>query len=57
MLVEDGNTYDRHAIEQWLESGNNTSPMTGEVLTQKGLVPNHLVRSQIAEAGLTPASD
>ena len=53
MLLGDGNTYERHAIEYWLMKGKDTSPMTGEVLTEKRLVPNHLIRSLIAQAGLT----
>jgi hypothetical protein len=43
----DGHTYERSAIEYWLQS-NNTSPITNEPLSSKALIPNFLLRSQIA---------
>ena len=39
----DGQTYERNAIETWL-AGNDTSPLTGERLEHKQLVPNLMVR-------------
>ena len=42
----DGMTYERYAIETWLQA-NNTSPLTGEPLPVKLLVPNTALRSQI----------
>ena len=39
----DGQTYERSAIEHWLRD-HNTSPLTGEVLAMKMLIPNHTVR-------------
>ena len=57
VLLGDGNTYERCAIEKWLLKGTDTSPLTGEVLTEKRLVPNHLIRSFIAQAGFTLDSD
>ena len=57
VLLGDGNTYERYAIEYWLKNGKDTSPMTGEVLPDKTVVPNHLIRSLIAQAGLTLYTD
>ena len=44
----DGHTYERSAIEQWLET-HNTSPATGLELDSKQLIPNHSLRSLIRE--------
>jgi hypothetical protein len=44
----DGHTYERSAIEQWLET-HNTSPATGLELNSKQLVPCHRLRSLIRE--------
>ena len=39
----DGQTYERHAIAAWLEQ-HNTSPLTGEPLASKVLIPNVALR-------------
>ena len=44
----DGHTYERSAIEQWLET-HNTSPATGVELESKQLIPCHPLRSLIRE--------
>ena len=44
----DGHTYERSAIEQWLET-HNTSPATGVELESKQLIPNHSLRSLIQD--------
>ena len=44
----DGFTYERSAIEQWLET-HNTSPATGAELESKQLIPCHALRSLILE--------
>ena len=44
----DGHTYERSAIEQWLEN-HNTSPETGLELDSKQLIPCHRLRSLIRE--------
>jgi hypothetical protein len=36
----DGQTYERAAITEWLEN-NDTSPSTGEILSDKSLIPNY----------------
>ena len=43
-----GNTYERAAIEQWLQ-GHNTSPLTGATLPDKRLTPNNVLKSIIQE--------
>ena len=43
-LVGDGHTYERSAIEAWLARGDAISPMTGEELTEKLLIPNLLLK-------------
>ena len=49
-LVTDalGNTYERAAIEQWLQS-HNTSPLTGATLPDKRLTPVNVLKSIIQE--------
>lgn len=47
--AEDGHTYDRAAIMQWLNSGNHTSPLTNQRITVSGLRPNYNIRSQVIE--------
>jgi hypothetical protein len=46
VLTCDGYTYERDAIERWLED-NNTSPITNNVLANKELTPNYALRSAI----------
>ena len=48
LLVGDGHTYERDAVERWL-SEHNTSPLTGAVLSDVRLVPNFAVRGQADE--------
>ncbi len=45
-----GNTYERSAIEAWLQQ-RDTSPLTNEALAHKLLLPNKLVRALAAELG------
>jgi hypothetical protein len=44
----EGNSYERSAIESWLEK-NNTSPITRKPLRKEDLVPNRALREVIAE--------
>jgi hypothetical protein len=44
----DGHSYERSAIEQWLET-HNTSPTTGIELESKLLIPCHSLRSLILD--------
>lgn len=47
-VAADGYTYDRRAIELWLEE-NNKSPMTNMPLHDKNLIPNYNLLSAIME--------
>jgi hypothetical protein len=47
VVAADGFSYERHAIEAWLRNAG-TSPMTGEELPDRRLVPNHTLRHAIA---------
>jgi hypothetical protein len=42
----DGQTYERSAIESWLEH-KDTSPLTGAVLPNKALIPNVVLRQSV----------
>jgi len=46
VVCSDGHTYEKYYIEEWLEM-NNKSPMTGEYLTSKELIPNYLIKSML----------
>ena len=48
VLLSDGFSYERVAIERWLLH-KNTSPCTGGTLRSTLLVPNHTLRSMIRE--------
>ena len=48
VMTADGQTYERSAIETWLKN-NNTSPLTGNQLADKRLMPNRLVKKLIAD--------
>ena len=48
VVCSDGNTFERSAIASWLVN-HRTSPMTNARLAHNNVVPNHLVKSQIAE--------
>ena len=63
MSTVDGQTYERAAIETWLDD-HCTSPLTGSPLASRVLVPNIAVRNAILRLracpdqlpdGLTPA--
>ncbi|KAF8008710.1 hypothetical protein BT93_K2384 [Corymbia citriodora subsp. variegata] len=47
-VAADGYTFDRRAIEKWLE-GNDKSPMTNLPLPNKHLIPNYTLLSAIKE--------
>eukprot|EP01087_Luapelamoeba_hula_P022770 TRINITY_DN8241_c0_g1_i1.p1 TRINITY_DN8241_c0_g1~~TRINITY_DN8241_c0_g1_i1.p1 ORF type:complete len:756 (+),score=147.38 TRINITY_DN8241_c0_g1_i1:39-2306(+) len=48
VLTCDGHTYERSAIQEWLQK-HMSSPKTGAELESKNLIPNHLIRGQIRE--------
>ena len=52
VLASDGHTYERKAIQEWIEKQQTegedvTSPLTREVLTPDRLIPNHFAKSCI----------
>jgi len=48
VIAADGFTYERSAIERWLET-KGTSPQTNLALPSKQLIPNHSLKSMIVE--------
>lgn len=48
VICDDGHTYERTAIEMWLQT-HNTSPLTNSVLQSKRLIPNIVMRLTIME--------
>ena len=48
VITDDGHTYERREIEQWLRR-HNTSPLTNKPLRSTQLRPNHALRSLIAQ--------
>lgn len=47
VVAADGYTYEKSAIESYLASGKTTSPITGDELPDKSLIPNKTLRSII----------
>lgn len=50
VIDHEGNSYERVAIEKWLEK-NSTSPVTRNPLTRAQLVPNRALKDLIAKSG------
>ncbi|KAK4796928.1 hypothetical protein SAY86_029254 [Trapa natans] len=48
-VAADGFTYESNAIQGWLSSGHNTSPMTNLPLPNDHLIPNRALRSAIQD--------
>lgn len=48
VITSDGHTYERSAIEKWLNY-NNHSPMTREIITKDSIVPNIALRDIISK--------
>ncbi|KAL4385932.1 hypothetical protein GQ457_09G012860 [Hibiscus cannabinus] len=47
VVVASGQTYDRESINQWIASGHNTCPKTGQTLAHTNLIPNRALRNLI----------
>ena len=47
VTLSDGFTYERLAIEKWINAGNTTSPMTNETLSQTHLFSNQALKNMI----------
>jgi U-box domain len=48
LCISDGHSYEQRAISEWLQT-HDTSPVTGQLLATKDLLPNHALR-QLIEA-------
>lgn len=48
VVDSEGNTYERSAIELWIE-GHNTSPITRNIITRYDLRPNRSLKNAIEE--------
>jgi len=46
VVAADGQTYERAAIQEWLDRGNRASPKSGAQLEHTSLTPNYNLRSQ-----------
>ncbi|KAL6970045.1 hypothetical protein U1Q18_029752 [Sarracenia purpurea var. burkii] len=49
VTLSTGITYDRESIEQWIEAGNQTCPITNQVLRSQEPIPNHTIRKMIQD--------
>ena len=49
VIAADGHTYERQAVQDWLQL-HNTSPVTGRPLPHCRLLPNTLIKQAIAIA-------
>lgn len=47
VIVASGQTYERAAIQKWLDYGLGICPKTGYELSHKNLIPNHTVKALI----------
>ncbi|XP_048781071.2 WD repeat, SAM and U-box domain-containing protein 1-like isoform X2 [Ostrea edulis] len=47
VMAEDGYTYERSAIQGWMDKGKDTSPMTSIPLTARQLIPNRSLKMLI----------
>lgn len=56
VVTQDGQTYERHAIEYWLKD-HDTSPLTGQTLLHKDLTANLVLRGMIREWSGSQARD
>ncbi|KAK9073613.1 hypothetical protein SSX86_007937 [Deinandra increscens subsp. villosa] len=49
VTLSTGITYDRESIEKWLRDGNQTCPVTNQVLENFDQTPNHMIRRMIQD--------
>ncbi|XVF21571.1 hypothetical protein REPUB_Repub12eG0101000 [Reevesia pubescens] len=48
VIVASGQTYDKSAIQKWLDSGLTICPKTRQTLTHTNLIPNYMVKAMVA---------
>lgn len=46
VMAQDGHTYEREAIEEWIQN-NGTSPVTNQKLSIEHLAPNHAIKKVV----------
>lgn len=56
VTLSTGITYDRESIEKWTQAGNETCPVTNQVLTTFDVIPNHSLRKMIQDWCVTNKS-
>ena len=49
VMTEDGHTYERSCITEWLRPGRMHSPMTSLLLSSRHVLPNHSLRNAIEQ--------
>jgi len=49
VILVDGHTYEKEAIQRWFASGHSTSPLTNQSLGVKSVKPNYALKHAIAE--------
>merc|ERR1712157_192114 len=49
VIVSSGHTFERTAIIEWLEDGNDINPLTGEQLENVDIKPNYALKDAIKE--------
>jgi Mg-chelatase subunit ChlD len=54
VIAEDGRTYERSAIQQWLAAGHRTSPITRAAISSV-LIPNRAIRDEVERVSATVA--
>jgi hypothetical protein len=47
VIVASGHTYDRNSIAQWINSGHQTCPKSGQRLIHMALIPNYALKSMV----------
>ncbi|KAJ6982906.1 hypothetical protein NC653_025888 [Populus alba x Populus x berolinensis] len=47
VIVASGHTYDRNSIAQWINSGHQTCPKSGQRLIHMALIPNYALKSLV----------
>ena len=48
VIASDGHSYEREAIQRWFQT-HRTSPLTGRVMPNQDLIPNHRLRTLIQD--------
>ncbi|OAY60553.1 U-box domain-containing protein 21 [Manihot esculenta] len=49
VILSTGITYDRESIDKWIADGNQTCPVTNQVLLSFDQIPNHFIRKMIQD--------